>query len=119
MFILSCKNERKRKLSRELQSWQNKEIIFSPNLQAKILGKDTIIKIDNNKLKIINYIDTSGCTECRLELYEWSKKIEEIKSLSSEIEVIFIAYQKDYTDLEFLCKKIFLIILFSMTKQMT
>ena len=72
MFILSCKNERKRKLSRELQSWQNKEIIFSPNLQAKILGKDTIIKIDNNKLKIINYIDTSGCTECRLELYEWS-----------------------------------------------
>ena len=79
LFILSCENERKRKLSRELQSWQNKEIIFSPNLQAKILGKDTIIKIDNNKLKIINYIDTSGCTECRLELYEWSKKIEEIK----------------------------------------
>ena len=36
-----------------------------------------------------------------------SKKIEEIKSLSSEIEVIFIAYQKDYTDLEFLCKKNF------------
>ena len=107
LFILSCENERKRKLSRELQSWQNKEIIFSPNLQAKILGKDTIIKIDNNKLKIINYIDTSGCTECRLELYEWSKKIEEIKSLSSEIEVIFIAYQKDYTDLEFLCKKNF------------
>ena len=102
---LSCGSNEKRKLQKELQNWRDKEIIFIPNLQAKILGKDTIIQINSNKLKIVNYIDTTGCTECRLELYEWSKKIEEIKTLTSEIDILFIAYQKEYDNLETLLKK--------------
>lgn len=105
ILIFSCVNMEKKQLNTELQKWRGKEIIFTPNLQAKILGEDTIIKINTNKLKIINYIDTSGCTECRLELYEWSKKIEELKSLTHNVDVLFIAYQKEYASLEILLKK--------------
>ena len=56
--------------------WQNKEIFIPQNLQAFIYGKDTIINYHNNKYNILNYIDTSGCTECHMQLFEQAIRLK-------------------------------------------
>ena len=50
---------------------EREKIIFTP-LNAKIMGEDTIIPhILDHKYKILTYIDTTGCTACRLKLFDW------------------------------------------------
>ena len=102
LFFLGCNY--RTKLTFEMIKWQNKENFIPQNLQAFIYGKDTIINYHNNKYNILNYIDTSGCTECHMQLFEWKILKEEIEKLSTDIGLIFIVYTKDYNIVENLQK---------------
>jgi len=82
LFFLGCNY--RTKLTFEMIKWQNKEIFIPQNLQAFIYGKDTIINYHNNKYNILNYIDTSGCTECHMQLFEWKILKEEIEKLKEQ-----------------------------------
>ena len=63
------------------------------------MGKDTIIpNILDHKYKVLTYIDTTGCTACRLKLFDWKLFIKELNTFSEDIAFIFpdfvIAYPK-------------------------
>ena len=59
---------------------EREKIIFTP-LNAKIMGEDTIIPhILDHKYKILTYIDTTGCTACRLKLFDWKLFIKELNT---------------------------------------
>lgn len=65
--LLSC-NTYQRRAKDIIQTWNGKTIIFTP-LNAKIMGKDTIIpNILDHKYKVLTYIDTTGCTACRFKI---------------------------------------------------
>lgn len=105
--IVSC-SAKKEKIKNIVQTWQTKEILFPNNLKVKVYGKDTICSIDNKKYKILNYIDTSGCTACQLKLYEWKLLKDEVDSLKLNTDFIFIVYLQDYRELELMqCKNKF------------
>ena len=61
-FLFGCNH--RTKLAFEMIKWQNREISIPQNLQAFIYGKDTIVNYHNSNYNILNYIDTSNCTEC-------------------------------------------------------
>lgn len=70
------------------------------------MGKDT--NIDDfylKKYKILTYIDTAGCTSCKLRLFDWRVFIKELQTLSSDVVVLFVLFSKDYNEFEEIQRK--------------
>ena len=100
IFVLISCNTRRQALKKILKEWTNREIIF-PNLETKYMGKDTILpNMLNHEFKILHYIDTIGCTNCHLQLFDWKLYMKELKSSSIDIALIFVVFTKNYEEFE-------------------
>ena len=101
MILFSCTS--KTHLKKIVSTWTNKEIIFPSALDS--LNQDSLWKsMIKNEYKVLIYVDTNSCTECRLKLYEWHKIIQEVDS-NNNVSFIFTIYTKDYPLVDFLKKK--------------
>ena len=88
LLLCSCHSRRK-EIARIVEEWKNKEVIFPDPLLVKVQGRDTILPdFQERKYKILNYIDTSGCTECRMKLAEWQLLKQEIDSLGYDVDIL-------------------------------
>ena len=62
--------------------------MFPENVSCYMAGKDTILELCNEwfqkDYKILMYIDSTGCSSCRLKLFEWKQFIEETDSYFKE-----------------------------------
>lgn len=100
-FIFTGCDNRKKQLTHLVEEWQGKEIRFPANPEMKLYGRDTLCpELFSREYKILNYIDTNGCTECRLKLFEWQLMKDEADSLNLDVSFIFVAWVKDYKHLE-------------------
>lgn len=103
LLLISCDN-RKSYLINTLKEYSGNKIIFNDTLETKIYGKN----IDNFLIKgnytILNYIDSSGCSACRLKLYQWKLLKEELDSINLNLNFIFVIWTKDYKEIEYLQK---------------
>ena len=87
-LCISCGYTNK-EISQIVKEWQNKEIIFPYSLQSKIMGKDTACNyLLNKKYKILLYVDSTACTECKLQLYEWYKLIKESQKYTDSLSLL-------------------------------
>ena len=84
-----------------VKEWMGKEILFPRNSIFTIRGKDTIdFNLYKSEYKIVSYIDTAGCTSCRLKLAEWQRFMNEVDSItSSHTPFVFYLYPKNTKDL--------------------
>lgn len=100
LLVTAC-NKKKRQLTKLVEEWQGKEILFPTNPEIKLYGHDTTYpELFSREYKILNYIDTNGCTECRLKLFDWQLLKEEVDSLNLDVAVVFVAWVKSYKQLE-------------------
>ena len=84
LLLCSCHSRRK-EIARIVEEWKNKEVIFPDPLLVKVQGRDTILPdFQERKYKILNYIDTSGCTECRMKLAQWQGDMQKINQFPAE-----------------------------------
>lgn len=103
LLLLPGCNNKKQQLSKLVEAWQGKEIIFPDSLESRIFGRDTLCReIFEKEYKILNYIDTNGCTECQLKLFDWQMLKEELDSLECDVALVFVAWTNDYEKLEIL-----------------
>lgn len=67
--------------SKTIKNLIGTKIKFPDNMPIQIQG--TYIKDDfsDTDYKIVTYIDSTGCTECRMKLQEWNDVIAELKSI--------------------------------------
>ena len=102
LFLLATAcNNKKRQLTKLVEEWQGKEILFPSNPELKLYGRDTVCpELFSREYKILNFIDTNGCTECRLKLFDWQMLKEEIDSLNLNVSLVFVAWVKNYKQLE-------------------
>lgn len=104
----SCnENREKKEVTRIVAEWQDKEIIFPQDLVFTRYGQDTIeYKIPEQGYKILLYVDSVGCTSCKLQLHKWSEFISEVDSLTNHsVPVLFFFHPKDKRELAFLLKR--------------
>jgi uncharacterized protein (DUF169 family) len=72
ILLFSChsnkNNDKKEKLTLIVKEWQNKTIqIPSGPIEYKIAGRDTVCSdVWDKPYKILTYIDSIGCTGCKL-----------------------------------------------------
>lgn len=76
----------KGKLSEDVQSIMNKRIQLPSELKKK------------NSFAIINYVDSAGCTSCKLRVENWQKFLDNTIESNMLVDVIFITHPKVFTD---------------------
>jgi len=82
----ACKNDKRiDEATKMVVEWTGKEIIFPENTPCYISDKETLQQFcDDNfqkEFKILLYVDSAGCSACRLMLSQWKHIIEEADSL--------------------------------------
>jgi hypothetical protein len=105
----SCKNKRKSEAAGIIAEWKDKEIKFPEKIPCFSMGKDTTcVDLYSDSYKIVLYVDSLGCTSCRLKLSEWKKIMKEADSIFSrkpEFVFFFQPKKKDEKDLQFIFKQ--------------
>jgi len=106
--LFSCKDNRKREdVTKVVKEWTGKEIRFPDNVLCYILGKDTLPELCNEclkkKYKILLYVDSTGCSSCRLKLFLWKQLIEEADSLfQGKVGFLLYFQPKSVTEMSYL-----------------
>ncbi len=107
ILFLSCEENVKKEIAKIVTEWQDKEIIFPENVVFTRYGQDTIqYEMPESDYKILLYVDSVGCTSCKLQLHKWGEFITEVDSLTSgSVPVLFFFHPKDKRELTYLLKR--------------
>jgi hypothetical protein len=109
--LFSCREDiQKLHTQRTITEWIGKQIQLSNNYRCGFLGRDTThdlcAEILSKEYKVLLYLDSTGCTPCKLRLSEWKKLMYEADSLfAGKLGFIFVFYPKDKRELYFLLKR--------------
>lgn len=100
LLLLSC-HTRKSEYYKEVKVWMDREIMI-PQMSMKYKGQDTVcIGWEHKKYKILRYVDSLGCTPCKLQLSEWGEYLKSLDSLPEEVFFIFVLGMKDFEEFEY------------------
>ena len=107
LLMVSCSESEKERLSRLVQEWEGKEILFPAHSTFTIQGKDTVdFDFKGAAYKIVTYIDSVGCTSCKLQLHRWRELVKEVDSLTNgDVPFLFYFHPKDIKELRYLTRR--------------
>lgn len=69
--------------------WAGKEIVIPGELGFQVGNIPVDYDFDAADFKIVTYVDSAGCTNCRMKLKDWEKVIDGFKS-SPDVDVSFL-----------------------------
>lgn len=85
-----------------VSEWSGRDISIPENLTFQISTTDIDIDLDAPNFKVINYVDSTGCTSCRMKLARWNGVIDEFKALPGvDIEILTIVNTADMHEILF------------------
>lgn len=102
LFFVSCKNEKHEYVLNMLQDWDDKEFLLPSKLNFTIDGKEYIdYKIQTEiEYKLVVYVDSTGCTSCKLRLPAWKEFMSEVDSLAfGSVQFLFFFVPKNEKEL--------------------
>ena len=107
LCLASCAESDKERLSRLVSEWERKEILFPAHSTFTIQGKDTVdFNFKDADYKVVTYVDSAGCTGCKLQLPRWKELIAEVDSLTDgRVPFLFYFHPKDIKELRYLTRK--------------
>ncbi len=103
-LLTACKENNKEKFALLVQEWQGKEIVFPQDMAFTRFVTDTVdYQIPDAEYKILIYVDSTGCTSCKLQLSKWKELIAHIDSTTDgNIPLIFVFQSKDDQELRYI-----------------
>ena len=90
IIVISCTLTKEEKLKKEMLSCLDKSIIFPEAVVFTSCIDDTISVSLNASFKVIHYVDSNGCIECRMNLKGWQAFANYLDSVSSNAVKTFI-----------------------------
>ena len=101
LSFVSCNNSKQEKLISLLKEWEQREVLFPDNPIFTIQGRDTFNFFLEENFKIVSYMDSAGCTFCKLRLRGWNQFISYLDTCShSRIPIFFFFHPKDKAQIE-------------------
>lgn len=94
-------NNKREKIIPIIEQWTNKEIVYPTNMILTIQGTDTLFQEQemSTPYTLISYVDSIGCTSCKLQLPRWKTLIREMDSVSQgRSKMYFILHPKNVDD---------------------
>ena len=107
VYFCSCQESREEAMLRLVQEWSGKEIKFPSRSVFTIQGKDTVdFDFEDADYKVVTYIDSVGCTSCKLQLHRWKQLVAEVDSLTDDsVPFLFYFHPKDMKELRYLTRR--------------
>ena len=105
-LLTACKENNKEKFALLVQEWQGKEIVFPQDMAfTRFVTEPVDYRIPDAKYKVLVYVDSVGCTSCKLQLPKWQKLIAHVDSATNgNIPFIFVFQSKDDRELRYILK---------------
>jgi len=106
-MLASCQESREEAMLRLVNEWNGKEIKFPSRSVFTIQGKDTVdFEFVDADYKVVTYIDSVGCTSCKLQLPRWKELVKEVDSLTNgSVPFLFYFHPKDMKELRYLTRR--------------
>ena len=106
-MLASCQESREEAVLRLVSEWNGKEIKFPSRSVFTIQGKDTVdFEFGHADYKVITYIDSVGCTSCKLQLHRWKQLVAKVDSLTDGcVPFLFYFHPKDMKELRYLTRR--------------
>lgn len=106
LSCISCKDNNKENITRLVTEWQGKEVLLPENSIFTIQGKDTVPFPATADHKILVYVDSVGCTSCRLQLHRWKEFIAEVDSISGgAVQFLFYLSPKNVKEARYITRR--------------
>lgn len=105
--LSSCEENEKERITRLVNEWQGKQIVFPENpVFTRYLTDTTDFQIPSSEYKVLVYVDSLGCTSCKLQLDKWKEFIEYVNSITeSTVPFVFFFHPKNYKEVQYLLKR--------------
>lgn len=106
LMFFSCSNNQRDSILSVFKEWEQREIKFPSNSVFTKLACDTVKMDIQSEFKILTYIDSVGCTSCKLQMPLWKEFIFETDSNPNN-NVVFVFYicPKDKKGFEYILKR--------------
>ena len=90
LLLVSCQNFDKREINDAVHEWIGKEIIFLDSMDCIDNHVVSKAEVSKNGFKVVNYIDSMGCTPCRLNLTKWKEFIHDLNQVSIDSTLVLM-----------------------------
>lgn len=105
LMLLSCKEGKTVDIERMIKEWSGKVLNFPSEHLPYLDGNFYYDSISVSGFKIVSYVDSIGCTSCKLNLNMWKNLITEFDSIDSEVSFLFYIHPGDAHELKKLLKR--------------
>ena len=107
VLFTACNESREEAVYRLVKEWTGKEIKFPERSVFTVQGKDTVgFTYQEADYKVLIYVDSVGCTSCKLQLDRWKKVIKEMtEETGKDIPFLFYFHPKDMKELRYLTRR--------------
>ena len=105
-LLTACKENNKEKFALLVQEWQGKEIVFPQDMAfTRFVTEPVDYRIPDAEYKVLVYVDSVGCTSCKLQLPKWKELIAHVDSATNgNVPFIFVFQSKDDRELRYILK---------------
>ena len=108
LVAISCKKSTDVRVQAEklVPEWVGKTIVLPGNLQAMEYVPDGVERAHRQaEYKVLLYVDSAGCSSCRLKLHEWSRLIAEADStMTGRLSFLFFFQPKNRNEMLYLLR---------------
>jgi len=103
LILASCSKSSEDRFRKIVEEWQGKEIVL-PDVMTDFLTGDTI-DLSDADFTILTYVDSTGCTGCKMKLPLWKEFLASIDSLNdSDVRFLMLVCPSDIGDLNYYLK---------------
>ena len=107
LFLFSCQKTPQEHITQLVEEWQGKEVRFPETPVFTRQLSDTVdYRIPETEYKVLVYVDSIGCTSCKLQLPKWKEFITYVDSVSGgQVPFLFFFQSKDNKELRYILKR--------------
>lgn len=96
IFLSACQDKQKEIITLLVKEWQGKQILFPENMVFTRFASDTTnFVILTSDYKVLVFVDSIGCTSCKLQLSRWKEFIRYTDSISQKNIPFLFFFQFD------------------------
>ncbi len=109
IVAIACtkKTDKQAQAERIVTEWVGKTVKFDKEIPLTVYGKDTVLpNFGITPYKLLLYVDSTGCTSCKLKLFEWQKLMAEADTLlANELSFVFYFHPKNKEELVYMFRR--------------
>ena len=107
IVFISCSDDNRATIAHTVEQWQGRTVQMPEGAVFTVQARDTVaMDMYAPAHKVLVYVDSTGCTSCRLQLHEWKKFIAEVDSATGgQVPFLFFLSPKSVKEARYITRR--------------